>query len=143
MPIRVDIMVEGEPEFSRTIRERSELTQRQVERLAEGVAAAVRGPHSRWPKKGGGVRGQATGYSRPRWRARATRTRNGIQILLHNPSRAITRRTGGKGPTLRGVRRGRQYAQYREAGIPNRRTRGDVRRTIEARWPNIVRRVFR
>ena len=143
MPVQVEIQVEGEEEFARIIQDRARLTDAQVRGLAMGIQGAVRGPSSRWPKKGGGVRGQATGYSRPRWQARAIRTRNGVQIVLHNPARAITKRTSGRGPTLRGQRRGRQYAQFREAGIPNRRTRGDVRRTIEARWRNIIRRVFR
>ena len=134
MPVRVRIEIEDDKSFVRVIQERSSLTPRQVERLAQGLASALNGPDSLWPKKGEGVRGNATGYSRRHWHGAGTVTTDGVVIDIFNTARAIS---------AGGIRSGAFYARFAERGDPNPASEGRARRTLRKVFTRVVRRVLR
>lgn len=139
MPVPVRVNVLNHTDVVTLVKNRARLTQRQGERIGEGIEKALRGPYSQWPKKGGGVRGKASGASRVRFKS-SVRNRGtaGITINITNTStgRDRNRALGKKGGNRR------RYARYPERGIPNPATIGRASKTVRKRLPFILKRVL-
>ena len=121
--VGIDIQMPDRTKFVRRIRlnSRRGLTVANMDRLGRAIEVELRSPRSRWPSKGGGVRGQATGRSKKAFRVFSP---DGRKLLVTNRARSS----------------GKPYTQYPEAGYPNRKTEGRARKTIKANWPRIVKR---
>ena len=137
--MRVSAQVLGSKEVVRLVKNRAQLTDRQGERIAEGLVRALNGPDSYWPRKGGGVAGGASGASRKRFEGRARAAANGdLDIFLTNTStgRDRARALGKKGGSRK------RYARYPEAGIPNPSSAKRAERTIRKVLPRVLTRVL-
>ena len=141
MPVRVAINVLNQEEVVRVVKDRTKISNRQAERIGQEIVKGLRGPDSLWPKKGGGVRGGASGASRVRFAA-YVRTRPGgtnpVSISLTNQStgrdrnRALGRRGGGS----------KRYAKWPEQGIPNKATKNRATKTVRKILPKVLTRVL-
>ena len=90
-----------------------ELDQAGLARAGKSAIRALQGPESEWPRRGGGVRGQATGLSKRSFWYRIV----GQDVIIMNRQR---------------------YAIYPERGIPNRTTRGRAARTLRRASKRII-----
>ena len=111
------------------------LTPAQARAIQKGIQSFFRGRYNRWPRKGGGIKGNATGYSRNQFKVQMVKvSEDQYRFIIKNTARAK-----GAG----GARTGDYYAAYREAGIPNRRTEGDLRKGLKQRIPAIANTAMR
>lgn len=130
--VKVTITMPTREQLVRIIESKTEFTMSDWQRLADQIQRHARTRNeSGWPGRGQGVRGEATGYSLPKWQARVERSSpRSATISLSNPARAYRGRS----------RSGARYAKFREAGIPNRTTKGDLSKSVRRHWGKIVRR---
>ena len=134
MPVKVTIDVLGIKDVTRVVKNRAQLTTTQWNAIGKGLVSGLNGPQSEWPKKGGGVRGEATGTSRKKFAFTVSNGR--LEIKNTATQRDRNRALGYKGGSSK------RYAKYPELGTPNKASAGRAARTIRKILPRVLERVL-